>query len=215
VRIAIVGGSGKEGFGLALRWAVHGHQVIIGSRSAEKARRVAEQLNMKLAISRVTGESNAEAAAQGEIIVLTVPYAAQSSTASELAPVLAGKVLVDVTVPLAPPVDRVTLPAGESAVLALQRALGNEVKVVSAFQNVSALHLAEPDHLIDCDVLVCGDDAEARATVIELASHAGMRAYHAGVLANSAAAEALTSVLIAMNKHYKVKASGLRLTGLP
>ena len=129
---------------------------------------------------------------------------------------LAGKVLIDVTVPLMPPkVDRVQLPNGESAVVALQRVLGEGVKVVSAFQNVSATHLKDASHVVDCDVLVCGDDAAAREVAVGLAHDAGLRAWHAGVLANSIAAEALTSVLIALNKRYKVSASGIRITGIP
>ena len=151
-----------------------------------------------------------------EVIVLAVPYAAQQPTALDVKDALNGKILIDVTVPLAPPkVDRVQLPNGESAVLALQRVLGESVKVVSAFQNVSATHLKDAAHTVDCDVLVCGDDATAREVVIGLAHDAGMRAWHAGVLANSIAAEALTSVLIAINKRYKVAGSGIRITGLP
>ena len=143
-------------------------------------------------------------------------YAAQQATALDVRDALAGKILVDVTVPLMPPkVDRVQLPNGESAVVALQRTLGESVKVVSAFQNVSAVHLKDEHHTVDCDVLVCGDDAAARETVITLAQDAGLRAWHAGVLANSIAAEALTSVLIAINKRYKVAGSGIRITGLP
>jgi NADPH-dependent F420 reductase len=126
---------------------------------------------------------------------------------------LSGKLLIDVTVPLiAPRVDRVQIPGGESAVLALQRRLGADVRIVSAFQNVAAEHLHDLAHPIDCDVLVCGDDAQARETVIALARDAGMRGVHAGVLANSIAAEALTSVLIAINKRYKVPGSGIRIT---
>lgn len=215
VSIGIVGGTGKEGAGLAFRWALHGHDVIVGSRAAEKAIEAANALNVQLAgRNRVRGGSNEEAAKHGRIVVLTVPYAAQQATAQALRAHLEGKVLIDVTVPLAPPVDRVRLPAGESAVLALQRLLGGGVKVVSAFQNVSALHLKTEGHAIECDVLVCGDDAEARERVVELAQDAGMRAFHAGRLENSAAAEALTSVLIAINRHYKVRSSGIRITGV-
>lgn len=214
--IAVVGGTGQEGSGLAFRWALHGHDVIIGSRSAEKARAGADELNALLSgKATVRAASNADAAGEADIVVLTVPYAAQRATAEGVREHLAGKILVDVTVPLKPPVDRVQLPDGESAVLALQRALGNDVKVVSAFQNVSAAHLKDAAHEVDCDVLVCGDDAAARSRVVALAEDAGLRAWHAGALANSAAAEALTSVLIAINKHYKVRASGIRITGVP
>jgi NADPH-dependent F420 reductase len=163
----------------------------------------------------VRGGSNQEAALQ-EIVVLAVPFAAQLATAASVREQLAGKILIDVTVPLVPPkVSRVQLPSEGSAAVALQRKLGDTVKVVSAFQNVSASHLKDPGHAVDCDVLVCGDDAAARETVIGLASDAGMRGWHAGPLANSVAAEALTSVLIAINQRYKVSGAGIRITGVP
>jgi NADPH-dependent F420 reductase len=216
MNIGILGGTGKEGSGLAYRWALAGHEVIIGSRDAARAQAGAAELNQLLAgKATLRGAGNAEAA-QAEVVVLTVPYSAQVATADSVAQQLQGKILVDVTVPLMPPrVDRVQLPNGESAVVALQRRLGAAVKVVSAFQNVSATHLKDPAHEVDCDVLVCGDDADAREVVVGLAHDAGLRAWHAGVLANSIAAEALTSVLIAINKRYKVAGSGLRITGIP
>jgi hypothetical protein len=214
--IAILGGTGQEGSGLAFRWAFAGHDVIIGSRSGDKALATAAELNALLTgRGHVRGATNLEAAREAEIAVLTVPYSAQRATADEVRAELEGKILVDVTVPLAPPVDRVQLPNGESAVLALQRALGPGVIVVSAFQNVSATHLKTASHVIDCDVLVCADDKAARERVVALAEDAGLRGIHAGALANSAAVEAMTSVLIAINKHYKVRASGVRITGLP
>jgi NADPH-dependent F420 reductase len=215
--IAVLGGTGKEGKGLALRWAAKGHEVVIGSRSAERAQAAANDILTALAGSaRVRGADNVAAAKACTIAVLSVPFAAQVETAEQVASELAGKILVDVTAPLQPPrVDRVALPNGESAVVALQRRLGAGVRVVSAFQNVSAAHLSDLGHDIDCDVLVCGDDAAARETVIALAEDAGMRAWHAGVLANSVASEALTSVLIAINKRYKIAGSGIRITGVP
>ena len=217
ISIAVLGGTGKEGSGLAYRWALKGHTVTLGSRDAGKAIAAAAELNTLLAgKGAVQGAGNRDAATNAEVIVLAVPYAAQQPTALDVKDALNGKILIDVTVPLMPPkVDRVQLPNGESAVLALQRALGEGVKVVSAFQNVSATHLKDDAHTVDCDVLVCGDDAAARETVIGLAHDAGLRAWHAGVLANSIAAEALTSVLIAINKRYKVAGSGIRITGLP
>lgn len=165
----------------------------------------------------VTGAANAEAAAQGEVVVLAVPYAAQAALAEAVRPQLEGKILVDVTVPLVlPKVARVQLPGGGSAVEALQTRLGPGVRVVSAFQNVSAHQLSALGHEVECDVLVCGDDEAAREAVCELARGAGLRAWQAGVLANSAAAEALTSVLIFINKRYKVpQGAGIRITGIP
>ncbi len=216
MNIGILGGTGKEGSGLAYRWALAGYNVTIGSRDAARAAASAAELNQLLnGKATVRGGDNG-AAADADVIVLTVPFAAQLATAESVATKLAGKIFVDVTVPLAPPkVDRVQLPNGESAVVALQRKLGPQVKVVSAFQNVSATHLKEPGHTVDCDVLVCGDDAAAREVVVGLAHDAGLNAWHAGVLANSIAAEALTSVLIAINKRYKVAGSGIRITGVP
>jgi 8-hydroxy-5-deazaflavin:NADPH oxidoreductase len=215
MKIGVLGGTGKEGSGLAYRWALAGHEVVIGSRDAGKALAGAAELNQLLGgKATVRGVGNPDAA-QADVVVLTVPYAAQLATAESVAAHLGGKILIDVTVPLVPPkVDRVQLPNGESAVVALQRRLGAAVKVVSAFQNVSATHLKDPAHEVDCDVLVCGDDADAREVVIGLAHDAGLRAWHAGVLANSIASEALTSVLIAINKRYKVAGSGLRITGI-
>ena len=215
--IAVLGGTGQEGGGLAFRWAWCGHDVVIGSRSPDRAATAAAELERLLGgRGTVRAAANREAARAGSVVVLAVPYSAQVATAMEVRAELEGKILVDVTAPLVPPrVDRVQLPNGESAVVALQRQLGQTVKVVSAFQNVAATHLRDPDHAIDCDVLVCGDDAAAREAVIGLARDAGLRAWHAGALVNSAAAEALTSVLIALNKRYKVPASGIRITGIP
>ena len=215
-KIAVLGGTGKEGSGLALRWAHAGHPIVIGSRSRQRAAEAAAAINARIGADRAEGADNMAAAAAGEIVVLTVPYAAQLSTLTEVKLALAGKILIDVTVPLVPPqVGRVQLPEGGSAVVRAQAMLDESVRVVSAFQNVSAELLSTLGGAIDCDVLVCGDDRDARAQVIALAKAAGMRAFHAGPLANSAVAEALTSVLIAINRQYKVKHSGIAITGLP
>jgi len=213
--IAVLGGTGPEGSGLALRWANAGHKVILGSRSAAKAESAAAALNQGLGRAALSGTDNRSAAAAAEIVVLAVPYAAQRATVEEVRAALAGKILIDVTVPLLPPkVARVQLPAGGSAVEAIQQLLGEHTRVVSAFQNVSAHYLAQLDRAIECDVLVCGDDKDAREVAVRLAADAGLRGVHAGVLANSAAAEALTSALIAINRHYKVPAAGIRITGV-
>lgn len=213
--IAILGGTGAEGSGLALRWASAGHRVIIGSRSPEKAAKVCAELNALSRSESLSFRDNRAAAAAAEIVVLTVPHAAQRATVEEARESLAGKILVDATVPLVPPkVSRVQLPAGGSAVAAIQHLLGEAVRVVSAFQNVSAHFLRDLAHDVDCDVLVCGDDPAARETVIELARDIGLRAYHAGPICNSAAAEALTSILISINIRYKVPGAGIRVTGV-
>jgi NADPH-dependent F420 reductase len=215
-KIAVLGGTGKEGSGLAFRWANAGHHIVIGSRMRERAQEAAAAINARISIERAEGADNLAAAQRGDIVVLTVPYAAQLATLEEVRTALAGKILIDVTVPLAPPqVGRVQLPDGGSAVVKAQAMLGPGVRVVSAFQNVSAELLGELGQAVDCDVLVCGDDRDARAQVIALAQDAGMRAFHAGPLANSVVAEALTSVLITINRQYKVKHSGIAITGLP
>jgi NADPH-dependent F420 reductase len=214
--IAVLGGTGAEGSGLALRMARAGHRVVIGSRSPEKAARVCDELASLAPGARIGHADNRSATAGAGIVLLTVPYAAQQATVEDVQAQLAGKILVDTTVPLAPPkVSRVQLPEGGSAVAAIQRRLGDSVRVVSAFQNISALHLRDLEHEVDCDVLVCGDDAAAREIVIGLAADIGLRAWHAGPIANSAAAEALTSVLITLNMRYKVRGAGLRITGVP
>jgi NADPH-dependent F420 reductase len=214
--IAVLGGSGKEGSGLAFRWAHAGYPVIIGSRSAEKAAQAAKEINEALGRDAARGTDNPAAAAAAAIVVLTVPFAAQRSTVEEVRHALAGKVLIDVTVPLVPPkVSRAQLPGGRSAVEAIQELLGGDVKVVSAFQNISAHHLKDLGHVIECEVLVCSDDRAAADMVVGLAKEIGLGAWNAGVLANSVVAEALTSVLIALNQRYKVPASGIRITGIP
>jgi NADPH-dependent F420 reductase len=206
--IAVVGGTGKLGAAIAWRLARAGYPVVIGSRSAESAETAAADLGHGL-----RGASNAEAAAQGDIVIVTVPFAAQEATLADIAPHLSGKLVVDTTVPLVPPrVMRVQLPSEGSAALKAQAALGEGVTLVSAFHNVAAHKLAQ-DVDIGCDVLVFGDDKAARGRVVALADAMGLRGLHGGALANSAAAEALTSVLIFLNKTYKVDGAGIRITG--
>ena len=207
--IAVIGGSGAEGSGLAFRWVRAGYRVIVGSRTAERARAAADEIGAE-------GMANADAVAVCDIAVLTVPFAAQRETLEALRAPLQGKILVDVTVPLRPPkVMRVRMPAEGSAARIAQDILGEGVRVVSAFQNVSAHHLRDPAHAIDCDVLVTGDTPAAREQVAALAEAIGLRAIEAGPLDNAAAAEALTSLLIWINKRYRSAGSGIRITGLP
>jgi NADPH-dependent F420 reductase len=215
-RIAVLGGTGQEGGGLALRFAKAGHRVILGSRNADRAAERAAEMNARLGGDHVSGADNKAAATAGDVVVLTVPYAAQRATVEEVRDALSGKILIDATVPLVPPkVARVQLPGGGSATAAIAALLGDTVRVVSAFQNVSAHHLDDLNHAVECDVLVCGDDPAARETVIALAADIGLTAWHAGPIANSAAAEALTSVMIFINRHYKAPGSGIRVTGVP
>lgn len=216
LNIAVLGGTGAEGSGLAFRWAAAGHRVVLGSRDESRAVAVAAELNTLLGADKVSGADNHTAAAGCEVALLSVPYAAQRATALAVADLLRGKILIDVTVPLVPPkVSVVQLPEGGSAVLVLQKSLGAEVRVVSAFQNISAHRLKDSSHKIECDVLVCGDEAAAAEVVVGLAADAGMRGWYAGPLANSVVAEALSSVLIGINRRYKVPAAGIRLIGVP
>jgi NADPH-dependent F420 reductase len=213
--IAVVGGTGAEGGGLALRWAAAGHRVIVGSRDAARAVEAAKSLSAQLPSGRIEGMDSLSAASQASIVVLTVPYAGQLDTARALRPAIGDKILVDVTVPLVPPkVATVQLPAAGSSAVVLQKELGDAVRVASAFQNVSAHKLKKLGAPIACDVLVCADSAEVRKRVIELALDAGLRGIDAGPLANSAAAEAITSVLIWINRAYKIPDAGIVITGL-
>ena len=210
----MLGGTGAQGSGLALRLSAAGHALTIGSRDAARAADTAAQLSARVG-KTILGRDNRTAAAAAEIVMLTVPYAVQRATVENVLDALQGKILVDSTVPLLPPkVGTVQLPEGRSAVATIQELLGESVRVVSAFQNVSAQHLAELDHAVDCDVLVCGNDRAACEVVIGLCADMGMRGLYAGTIANSAAAEALTSVLITINRRYKVAGAGIRITGL-
>lgn len=214
--VAVLGGTGKEGSGLALRWALNGYQVIIGSRDAERAASRAAELNARLDGDYLTGMDNAAAAAAADIVVLSVPYSAHRATIESVKAHLGGRILVDLTVPLNPPqVRTVHVPEGKAAALEARSYVGADVRVVAAFQNVSAEKLAQPDAPVDCDVLVCGDDEAAKADVIRLADAAGLRGVDAGALANAVAVEALTPVLLYINRKYSVKGAGIRITGLP
>ena len=211
--IAILGGTGDLGTGLAMRWARAGHRIVIGSRTLAKARQAAADLQAFSPTTAADAMVNAHAAAAGDVVVLTVPAAHQIATLATVRDGLRGKILIDVTVPLVPPrVGTVQLPPEGSAGKRAQEFLGSRVRVVTAFQNVAA-HLLKQDVKIECDVLVCGDKRAARQKVVELAEEAGMRAWHAGPIENSAAAEALTSALIQINRRHGISHSGLKIVG--
>ena len=205
--IAVIGGTGNLGSAMARRLAKAGRTVIIGSRSAASAEAAAAELGHGL-----VGMDNPSAAASAQIIIMAVPFSAQEGTLGDIAPFVAGKLVVDTTVPLVPPkVMRVQLPAEGSAAVRTASILGEGVQVTSAFHNVAA-HKLMTDEPVDCDVLVFGDDKAARERVVGLAEAMGLRGVHGGALVNSAAAEALTSVLIFINKHYGADGAGVRLT---
>jgi 8-hydroxy-5-deazaflavin:NADPH oxidoreductase len=214
--IAVIGGTGKEGKGLAYCWARAGYRVLIGSRQIEKAQAAASDvLEMLGGQGQVKGMTNPEAAEAAQIVVVTVPYTVHRDMFENLKPWMAGKLVVDVTVPLVPPkVTRVQMPPAGSAALEALQILGEGVELASAFQNISYEHLLK-DEPVDCDVLVCGTSKAARARVIQLVQAAGLVGWDAGPLENSVVAEGLTSILIGLNRQFGVQSAGIRLTGLP
>lgn len=206
--VAVIGGTGDLGSAIARRLAKAGRTVILGSRAAESAVAAAAKLGFGL-----TGMSNEDAAKAADIVIVTVPFSAQEGTLASIASHVQGKIVVDTTVPLVPPrVMRVQLPAEGSAAVRAQGLLGEGVTLVSAFHNVAAHKLIKDDE-VACDVLVFGDDKAARAQVVALAADCGLRGLHAGALVNSTAAEALTSILIFLNKTYAVDGAGIQITG--
>jgi len=215
VTVAILGGTGKEGAGLAMRWALNGYRVIIGSRSAEKAETRAAEMNEELGGEYITGMANEAAAKEANLVVLSVPYSAHQPTLESVKEHCKGKIVIDLTVPLKPPeIMSVNLPEGGAVALETQALLGEDSTVVAAFQNVSSVKLKKLDQPVDCDVLVCSDSAEAKQEVIQLVKAAGMRGIDAGALKNAIAVESLTPVLLYINKAYKVKGAGIRITGV-
>jgi 8-hydroxy-5-deazaflavin:NADPH oxidoreductase len=214
MRIGIVGGTGKQGTGLARRWARAGHAIAIGSRDAARARAHAAQ--MAAGGGSLEGGDNAWAAREAEVVVLSVPYASHGETLRAIVDAVSGKVLLDMTVPLVPPkVWRVQLPSGQAAALEAQALVGGGTPVVAALHHVSATHLADLSHAIACDVLVASDDARAKSTALQLARDLGLRGLDAGPLANAVALESLTPVLIHLNRTYKSQGAGVVFTNLP
>jgi hypothetical protein len=209
--IGIFGGTGALGSALSRKWSISGHQIIIGSRNAEKAISVAEEINTETGNSNVIGSDLMETAKNCEMAILTVPYSSHSETLQQIKPFLGGKILIDTTVPLSKPVTKVSLPESGSAALEAQHILGEDVHVVSALQNIGS-HLVASQESIDAEVLVCGNSDDAVDEVITLIADLGLNCWHAGSIENSAAAEALTSVLISINQKHKLKSSGIKIT---
>ncbi|MCX6041782.1 MAG: NADPH-dependent F420 reductase [Caldilinea sp.] len=215
--IAVIGGTGAEGSGLVVRWAAAGYPVVIGSRSQEKAQAVAAELSALLPAGSATvrGETNAEAAAAANIVVLSVPYTSQAETAAQIAEASQGKLVITVVVPLKPPkVSVVWRPEAGSAAQELQQQLGDPVQIVAAFQNIAAGHLRDLEWQPECDVLYTGDHKEAKAVARELIQAAGFVGIDAGPLANASVVEGLTALLIGINARHKVPNSGIRITGI-
>ncbi len=211
--IAILGGTGNEGSALALRWASAGYKVIIGSRKIEKAQATAAELNKQSDIQKIFGMENSNAAKQADICVLTVVQEAHRLLLESLIDELQGKILVDATA-------RVDFrdprpPEPPSAARTAQTILGSKVKVVAAFQNIPAKSLKKDISLpINADVLICADDISAALQVIQLAQGIGLRGYYAGGLDNAIVVEGLASILISINKYYKIKTASISISGL-
>lgn len=215
MKIGIVGGTGREGRGLAVRWAQAGHDVFIGSRDAERGKSKAAEFSEEFGTT-LSGGDNIAACEHGELIVVTVPYSAHAPTFQSIASTVGDKIVVDITVPLQPPkVRSVHLPEGQAAALEARAALPEGARLVAALHHISSDHLSDPEHSFDCDVLVCGDDKEARASVIQVIGDLGLRGVDAGVLRNAIALESLTPVLLHINRRYKSVGSGIRITGIP
>jgi len=215
MRVGIIGGTGKEGRGLALRWARAGHEVTIGSRDAERGAQSAAKLSEQ-GHGTIHGSDQAGAVKDADIVVMSVPYSAHAETLQSLKDALQGHIIVDITVPLKPPkVREVNLPAGTAAALEAQKILGDGVRVIAGIHHVGAAHLVDVEHLLEGDVLVCGDDKEAKQKVLDLVGDLGVRALDAGALKNAVALESLTPVLLHINKKYGAEGAGLHITGLP
>lgn len=212
--IAIIGGTGQLGGGLALRWAQAGQRVLIGSRSAEKAQAAAAELNAQLGRQAIEGMENAAAVAAADVVLLAVEQDAHEAALTALKDALQGKVLVDATARLSFP--ELTPPAPPAAARRAQDLLGAGVRVAAAFQTVPAASLRKNvSERLDSDVLVCADDMSAAAAAIELAEAAGLNGYYAGQLDNAIVVEGLTSLLVSMNKHYKSRHGTIRVAGIP
>lgn len=214
--IAILGGTGKEGKGLAYRWAKAGYRVLIGSRQEEKALVVADELRAMLDGSeQIKGTTNELAAGQADLVVITVPYAAHKAMCEQMREYVQGKIVIDVTVPLVPPkVTKVQMPPAGSATQEAQQIFGEGVQVIAAFQNISYEHLLH-DEETNCDVLVCGGNKTSRQVVLKLVAAAGLVGWDAGVIENSVVVEGMTSILIGLNKQFGIQSAGIRITGIP
>ena len=215
MRIAILGGTGKEGAGLGLRWAQAGHEIVIGSRDAARAAAKAGELAAQAPGARVEGMSNRDAAAAADVVVLALPAAGLQTTLPEVKDGCRGKVVVSTVVPLTFGGGRLfTPPPQGSSAEEAQEILGPEIRLVAAFHHIAAHELSATDHTIACDLLLCGGDAEAKKTVAELGASMGLRAIDVGPLTNAGPVEGLTAVLATVNRRYKLKNSGIQITGL-
>jgi NADPH-dependent F420 reductase len=215
VTVAILGGTGREGTGLALRWARAGHRVLIGSRDADRARQRVEELGRRVPGGALVGLDNESAARDGDLVVVAVPYAGHRDLLDRLRPVLAGRVILDTVVPLDFQGPRLYAPPPEgSAAEEAQATLGPAARVVAGLHALAAHALESPDHVLDADVLLCGDDPDAKATAGRLIEDLGVRCLDAGPLTMAVTLEGLTAIMVRLNRRYRSKAAAFRITGI-
>jgi len=215
MKIAILGGTGPEGAGLAFRWSQAGHEIIIGSRVKENAVAKADELNQKIGSARVTGRINREAASAGEIVVLAIPYPGLASLLPEVRSACQSKVVVSAVVPLTFGRGRLfTPPPAGSAAEEAQELLGAGARVVAGFHHVAADALLSPAP-VQCDLLIAGNHSDAKESVAQLGRAIGLRVLDAGPLSNAGPLEGITALLATLNRKYKTRHSGIIVTGIP
>jgi 8-hydroxy-5-deazaflavin:NADPH oxidoreductase len=215
MNIAILGGTGKEGSGLAMRWAVAGHAIIIGSRDAARAHDKAVEMRERTKKLTIVGKDNVEAAALGDVVVVALPATGLAATLPPARDACRGKVVISTVVALTFGGPRLFTPPPAGSSAEEVQALLPDAKVVAAFHHIAAHELAEAEHDIECDLLMCGADVEAKAAVIELGRSMGLRAIDVGPLSNAGPVEGITALLATINRRYKLKNSGIKITGLP
>jgi 8-hydroxy-5-deazaflavin:NADPH oxidoreductase len=214
MNIAILGGTGKEGAGLGARWALAGHSIIIGSRDAARAEAKAGELRGATRKAVITGDGNAAAAARGEIVVIAVPADGLAAILPDTRSACQGKVVISTVVPLTFGGGRLFTPPPEGSAAEQVQRLLPEARVVAAFHHIAAHELAATEHAIECDLLMCGNDREAKEVVVALGATMGLRAIDVGPLTNAGPLEGITAVLATINRRYKLKNSGIKITGL-
>jgi hypothetical protein len=212
--VAILGGTGKEGAGLAARWALAGHGIVIGSRDAERARAKAAELRQLTGRDAITGESNSEAARRGQVVVVALPAEGLARTLPELRDGCRAKVVISTVVPLTFGGGRLFTPPPSGSAAEEVQALLPDARVVAAFHHIAAHELSATQHAIECDLLLCGGDAATKQTVIELADSMGLRSIDVGPLTNAGPLEGITAILATINRRYKLKNSGIKITGV-
>ena len=214
MNIAILGGTGKEGAGLAVRWARVGHGIVIGSRDAERAKAKAAELRDVAHAIPIVGHTNAEAAALGDVVVVALPWGGLGATLPETRQACRNKVVVSAVVPLTFGGPRLFTPPPAGSAAEEVQALLPEARVVAAFHHIAAHELSAGEHAIECDLLLCGGDAEAKKLVSDLGASMGLRPVDVGALSNAGPLEGITAVLATINRRYKLKNSGIKITGM-